>query len=124
MPLLTQPHTTRRSTAGRAGHFHLLPVETDHALNHGVASRPVSEFERALIRERQREGIAIAKSKGVYRGRNLHLTTVQVKELQGRVAAGEKKAALARELGISKETLYQYVRARGVRDRCRQGNHL
>jgi len=71
----------------------------------------VSEFERALIRERQREGIAIAKSKGIYKGRKPSLTAVQVQELQKRVADGEKKAGLAREFGISRETLYQYARA-------------
>lgn len=33
-----------------------------------------AEFERALIRERQREGIALAKQRGVYRGRNRALS--------------------------------------------------
>jgi DNA invertase Pin-like site-specific DNA recombinase len=70
-----------------------------------------AEFERSLIRERQREGIALAKAKGnVYRGRKPSLNTEQVEQLRGRVAAGEKKAGLARELGISRETLYSYVR--------------
>ncbi|GMA65804.1 recombinase family protein (plasmid) [Alicyclobacillus fastidiosus] len=68
-----------------------------------------AEFERALIKERQREGIAIAKQKGVYKGRKKSLTDEQVKELHERVAAGEKKAQLAREFGISRETLYQYL---------------
>jgi DNA invertase Pin-like site-specific DNA recombinase len=68
-----------------------------------------AEFERALLKERQREGIAIAKKAGVYKGRKPSLTPERVTELRGRVAAGEKKAALAREFGISRETLYQYV---------------
>jgi DNA invertase Pin-like site-specific DNA recombinase len=70
-----------------------------------------AEFERALIRERQREGIALAKQRGVYRGRKKALTTEQVVELRRRVGAGEQKTALAREFGISRETLYQYLRA-------------
>jgi len=68
-----------------------------------------AEFERSLIRERQREGIALAKKGGVYKGRKKSLTTERAEELRRRVAAGEKKTALAREFGISRETLYQYA---------------
>lgn len=70
-----------------------------------------AEFERALIRERQREGIALAKQRGAYRGRKKALSSDQAAELQRRAAAGEKKAAIARSMGISRETLYQYLRA-------------
>ena len=69
-----------------------------------------AEFERALIRERQAEGIALAKARGAYRGRKRSLTPTQVTELRTRVAAGEPKASLARELGVSRQTLYQYLR--------------
>ena len=69
-----------------------------------------AEFERALIRERQREGIALAKQRGAYRGRKKALAPERVAELRRRAAAGEKKAQLAREFGISRETLYQYLR--------------
>lgn len=69
-----------------------------------------AEFERALIGERQREGIALAKKRGAYRGRKKALTTEQAAELTRRAAAGEPKAALAREYGISRETVYQYIR--------------
>ena len=69
-----------------------------------------AEFERALIRERQREGIAIAKQRGAYRGRKKSLSDDKVAELKQRVADGEQKAAIARDLGISRETLYQYLR--------------
>jgi DNA invertase Pin-like site-specific DNA recombinase len=69
-----------------------------------------AEFERALIRERQKEGIALAKQRGVYRGRKNSLSAEQVIELRARAAAGEPKAALARELGVSRETVYQYLR--------------
>ena len=64
----------------------------------------------ALISERQREGIASTKKRGAYRGRKKALSAVQAAELAGRAAAGEPKAALAREYGISRETLYQYIR--------------
>jgi DNA invertase Pin-like site-specific DNA recombinase len=68
-----------------------------------------AEFERSLIRERQREGIALAKRAGVYKGRKPSLSPDRAQELRTRVEAGEKRAALAREFGISRETLYQYV---------------
>ena len=70
-----------------------------------------AEFERALIRERQREGIALAKARGVYRGRKPALTAAQATALADRVGAGERVALLARELGISRETAYVYIRA-------------
>jgi len=69
-----------------------------------------SEFERALIRERQREGIALAKQRGVYRGRKKALSSEQAAELRRRASAGERKASLARAFGVSRETLYQYLK--------------
>ena len=70
-----------------------------------------AQFERELIKERQREGIAIAKKNGVYKGRKPSLSTEQAGELRKRVASGEKKAGIARDFNISRETLYQYLRA-------------
>jgi len=73
----------------------------------------VAQFERAMIRERQAEGIAKAKKAGVYRGGKAKLSAGQVRELRKRTKEkGANKAALAREFGISRETLYQYVRTR------------
>lgn len=71
-----------------------------------------AEFERSLIRERQREGIAIAKAKGdVYKGRKPALSADQSALLRQRAKAGENKAALAREFGISRAALYVYLGA-------------
>lgn len=70
-----------------------------------------AEFERELIRERQREGIALAKQRGAYRGRKPALSNAQAAELRRRAEAREPKAALAREFGISRATLYEYLRA-------------
>lgn len=69
-----------------------------------------AEFERSLIRERQREGIALAKQRGAYRGRKKSLSDSEIAELRHRAAADENKTRLAREFGISRETLYQYLR--------------
>lgn len=71
----------------------------------------VAEFERAMIHERQREGIAIAKTQGRYKGRKQALTGERLEELLSRYRAGEKVAPLAREYGISRQTLYTYVGA-------------
>lgn len=68
-----------------------------------------AEFERSLIRERQREGIAPARRRGAYRGRKKVLSNEQAARLRERVAAGEPKAAVAPAFGISRETLYRYV---------------
>lgn len=69
-----------------------------------------AEFERALIRERQREGIDLAKQRGAYRGRKKSLSAEQIRFLHQRIEKGEKKSVLAKEFGISRETLYQYLR--------------
>ncbi|WP_263374005.1 recombinase family protein [Granulicella aggregans] len=69
----------------------------------------VAEFERSMLKERQREGIEIAKKAGVYRGRRPSLTPERASELRRRVADGEKRAGLAREFGISRQTLYQHA---------------
>ncbi len=71
-----------------------------------------AEFERALIRERQKEGIALAKSRGVYKGRTKTLSNDQITQLRQRAEAGEPKATLAREFGISRDTLYSYLKPR------------
>jgi len=68
-----------------------------------------AEFERAMIGERQREGIAIAKAKGKHLGRAAILKPVEVKELRKRVAAGEDKAEIAKAFGISRASVYNYM---------------
>lgn len=66
----------------------------------------VASFERSLIRERQAEGIALAKERGVYKGRKPSLTAEQVADARQRVAEGVPKAKVARDLGVSRQTLY------------------
>ena len=72
-----------------------------------------AEFERALIRERQREGIALAKAKGKYHGgRPPKLTPDQVIALRADLAAGLPKAVAARRYGVSRATVYHYLTRR------------
>lgn len=69
----------------------------------------IGQFERSLIRERQREGIAKAKARGVYRGRSFALGAEQVAEAQRLVGEGVPKAAVARRLRVSRQTLHEYL---------------
>jgi DNA invertase Pin-like site-specific DNA recombinase len=74
--------------------------------------RALAAFDRAVVRERQREGIALAKQMpGKYKGRAPALNPEQIQELQCRDSArgGRGRAALAREFGISRQTLYSYL---------------
>ena len=71
----------------------------------------VAEFERKMIRERQSEGIAKARQAGKYRGRQSTMTTAQIKAIRDRVTAGENKSALAREFGITRQTVYNILSA-------------
>lgn len=71
----------------------------------------VAEFERSMILERQKEGIALAKKAGKYKGRKPTLTEEQVQELRERKAAGESVTALAREYGLSRQSVYRYAAA-------------
>jgi DNA invertase Pin-like site-specific DNA recombinase len=69
----------------------------------------VAEFERSMILERQREGIALAKAAGKYKGRKAALTVEQADELRVRLAHGESVTALAKVYGISRQTVYNYA---------------
>jgi DNA invertase Pin-like site-specific DNA recombinase len=68
-----------------------------------------AQFDRELIRERQKEGIELAKRAGVYKGRKQILTPERASELTQRLAGGEGKAALAREFGVDRATVYRYL---------------
>lgn len=77
----------------------------------------VADFERSLILERQREGIAIAKSKGIYKGRKLSLKEEQIQALLADLANGIRVTDIAKQLGVSRETVYQYKK------RCESGRN-
>jgi DNA invertase Pin-like site-specific DNA recombinase len=66
-----------------------------------------AEFETNLRRERQLEGIAAAKAKGVYKGRPKRISTDKVRQL---LAEGNGPTAVARQLGIGRASVYRLVR--------------
>lgn len=66
-----------------------------------------AEFERNLIRERQAEGIRLAKAAGRYKGRAPKLTAEQLNTAQEKIAAGVSKARVARDLAVDRSTLHR-----------------
>lgn len=78
-----------------------------------------AEFERELIRERQREGIAIAKAEGKYSGRR-KISEELLEQARTRTALGEPLSRVAKDLNVSRETLYKY----GIKSVLPFGNHV
>ena len=70
-----------------------------------------AEFETNLRRERQMEGIAQAKERGVYRGRK---AVISVADIQARKAQGMGASAIAKELGISRASVYRVIGGAGA----------
>lgn len=68
-----------------------------------------AEFEHAIIRERQAEGIAAAKKAGKYKGRKRALSNDEIIEMRERVKAGESKVKVAKRFNISRQTVYRYL---------------
>ena len=69
----------------------------------------ILEFEKTLINERVRQGVALAKAAGKYKGRKHSLDAAQVVILKERLAAGEPKTRIAKDFGCRRETLYRYL---------------
>ena len=72
-----------------------------------------AQFERALILERQREGIARAKAEGKYRGRKPSLSPSQIDEARNLLSNGASKAWVARHFGVSRVTIYDALARAG-----------
>ena len=71
-----------------------------------------AQFERTLIKERQREGIAAAQAKGQKLGAPAKLTPAQAMEIKGLAnAIGADKSAIAKQFGISRPTMYKILAA-------------
>lgn len=73
----------------------------------------VAEFERSLILERQREGIALAKERGAYKGRVQKVTPALLTQARELLAAGYSASATAKELGVSRASLYRWFKEAG-----------
>lgn len=99
--LMTAPKWTS-TISGKGDAFQELQL-------HIIAA--VAQFERALILERQREGIEIAKREGKYKkvGRKPALTEVQIEDVKKRIEQGETIASVSRLYGVSRQTIYSYT---------------
>jgi DNA invertase Pin-like site-specific DNA recombinase len=69
----------------------------------------VAELERNLILERQREGIALAKLKGKYKGGQHKLTNEQAEEIKTLVNNRTPMTTIAKQFNISRRTVYNYL---------------
>lgn len=79
----------------------------------------INEFERANLLERQREGIAIAKEKGKYKGRKTKEVDEKFEEAYKRYLKRElNKVQLAKELDISRPTLDRLIAEYKEDDNC------
>lgn len=96
------------------------PSPMDKFLLHILGA--VAEFNRSLIREAQKEGIAKAKARGVYKGRKSVLTPEKVAQIEALLTQRNSSvenykkishASIAKQVGISKATFYRYLDKRG-----------
>jgi DNA invertase Pin-like site-specific DNA recombinase len=69
-----------------------------------------SQFERSLIKQRQKEGIAAAKNRGKHLGRPIKLTADQKDEIRKRSAAGEKPPELSKAFNVARATIYNVIK--------------
>jgi DNA invertase Pin-like site-specific DNA recombinase len=70
----------------------------------------LAEFERELISERTKAGLAAARARGRKGGRKFHLSKYQVRLAQASMKSKETSVSeLSEELGVTRQTLYRYV---------------
>jgi DNA invertase Pin-like site-specific DNA recombinase len=82
----------------------------------------LAEFERDLVAERTRAGLAAARARGRRGGRPYKMTATKLRLIQAAIAKPETRIGdLCRELGITRQTLYRHVGPDGVlrKDGCR-----
>ena len=91
---------------------HIVPHGNESAISDLLLTMlgAVAQFERSLIRERQAQGIALAKKRGAYKGRKPTSPAV-IAKAQSMIIEGIPKSKIARKLGVSRKTLYKYIPA-------------
>ena len=75
----------------------------------------LAEWERAVIKSRQMEGVKIAQERGVYKdrcGRKPKLSEEQIQEVRKRVEAGEHRTSIAKSMKVSRQTIYNLAPAK------------
>lgn len=91
--------------------IHLDATGNDAAMTKLLISMlgAVAEFERSMIRERQREGIELAKKKGVYKGRKPTDPKI-IEKAYEKIKLGVPISKAAREIGVARSTLYRRLK--------------
>jgi DNA invertase Pin-like site-specific DNA recombinase len=70
----------------------------------------VAQFEREIMLERQREGVAKAKAQGKYKGRK-PISIDKQKEIKALIANGASKVSIAKKLKIGEATVYRILKS-------------
>lgn len=85
--------------------------EGDSPLSHLLLSvlGAVAQFERELIHERQREGIALAKARGAYKGRKRALSQEEILKVRERIQNGESATLVASDYNVTRQSVYRYA---------------
>src|SRR5579864_742836 len=76
----------------------------------------VAQFERDMIQERQREGIKLAKERGVYKGRKPSLNSGQIADIRERIREGQSPTKVARVYDVHRGTIYKYIGKKGAKN--------
>ena len=115
LDLLAVTHTLKDK--GVSVHFlkenvHIVPHGKESAMSDLLLAMlgAVAQFERSLIRERQAQGIALAKKRGVYKGRK-PTSSALIAKARILIEEGVPKTKVAQRLKISRKTLYKYLPA-------------
>lgn len=87
-------------------------ASTDNPMSKMILSMvgAFAEFERNMIKSRQKEGIALAKARGAYKGRQREITDEEIRQIEELIKQGVPKAKIARSLGFSRGTIYNYIK--------------
>jgi DNA invertase Pin-like site-specific DNA recombinase len=108
-----QPLVTKLTERGVAVHFHKKSLTFSGDANPMQILQlqmmgAFAQFERSLIRERQREGISAAKARGQKLGAPAKITNVD--EIRRRRVAGESVIAIAKDYGVIRQSIYNALK--------------
>ena len=83
----------------------------------------IAEFERSMIKERQREGITLAIASGTQFGRRRSLSDTQLRSLRAKRFAGVSIRKLQDEFNLSKSSVYRLTKTEKVRNTSPVNKH-
>lgn len=75
-----------------------------------------AEFERSMIKARQREGIELAKARGAYLGRKRTVTPEQIEAFEKKMSLGMPLSVAAKKVGLSRSTVYRYLNPKDIKN--------